>query len=98
MRNADEIRERAIAQVSGMLLRPSMYGIGQSLEFTIRAQLQDLAFIDGREADLKRLFDDLRDRGLFGPLGSWGVLNGALGADDFTDQVASIYARVASRL
>src|SRR5690349_18787309 len=98
MRTADHIRERAVAQADGMLRRPSMYGIGQSLECTIRAQLQDLAFIDARETELERLFDDLRERGLFGPLGSWGVLSSVLGTGDFTDEIASIYARLASRL
>lgn len=72
-----------------------MYGTGQAFEGTIRAQLQDLAFIDAREAEL----DLLGARGSFGALGAWGALAGVCRAvSDHTDQLASIYARVAAQL
>jgi hypothetical protein len=76
-----------------------MYGVGQSFEAAVRSQLADLAFIDAREAELEPLFAELKARGLFGPLGSWGAIAGAFGnGSDHTDRLASIYARIASQL
>jgi hypothetical protein len=48
MRTAEEIRSRSATQLEAMLLRPGMFEEGRSYERAVRAQLADLAFIDGR--------------------------------------------------
>lgn len=93
MGTAIEIRERTAATLESMLMRPHMYGTGQPFEGAVRMQLQDLAFIDSREAALDHELDRLRAYGLFGALGAWGALANAFHDEsDYTDQLASIYA------
>jgi hypothetical protein len=84
--------------LKAILLRPGMFGSGQSFEITVRAQLADLAFIDEREGELAQAFEDLERNGLWGPLGAWGVLAGLFGPGNHTDDLAALYARVASKL
>jgi hypothetical protein len=98
MRTASKIRIHAVDQLTAMLLRPSMWGDNGSYEGTLRGQLHNLAFIDEREAELKREFDALEAQGLFTEIGMWGAFAAAFPAQNATDRLASAYARVAARL
>jgi hypothetical protein len=98
MRDAAAIRERAQEVLTGILHRPSMYGVGRSYECVVRGQLGDLAFIDEREAELASALKELERRELFSALGAWGVLSATFGPGDYTDELASIYAHVAAQL
>ncbi|MFZ5893623.1 MAG: hypothetical protein ACOY0T_21350 [Myxococcota bacterium] len=98
MREAKAIRARAAEVLLAMLHSPSMWGTGQSVEFTIRSQLSDLAFIDGREDDLSQIFQELEDEGLWGALGAWGILCELLGPGAHSEVLAALYARAAMRL
>jgi hypothetical protein len=76
-----------------------MYGIGQSLEGTLRSILYLLAFIDERENERLDAFSTFEKSGFWGPFGTAGALAGALGGGlDQTDEIAAVYARLASRL
>jgi hypothetical protein len=99
MRSAEDIRQSQVTLLGNVLLRPGMYGTGQSLEMTIRAIMQLLAFIDEREDDFSQAFSALHRNGLWGPLGTAGALAGALGGHLYqTDEIAAVYARLASQL
>jgi len=99
MRTLSQIRDRAQQGLQFMLTRPSMFGTDSSYEGTVRSQLLDLAFIDDRDADLQAAFDQLRADGLFTALGTYGALAAALGGQsDYTNELASIYARVAAHM
>jgi hypothetical protein len=99
MRTILEVREQALTHLQGMLLRPSMYGMGGFYEAAVTSQLHDLAFIDSREEELTRALDQLREQGMSGALGVTGALAAALHDDsDHTDELASIYARIAATL
>lgn len=99
MRSTTEIRERSQATLEAMLKLPGMYSFGRCYEGEVRRQLQDLAFIDCRDAELAHELELLHRHGLWGSFGTWGVLANACGSGvDFIQQVAAIYARVAARL
>jgi hypothetical protein len=99
MRNSQEIRARTQKTLDSMLARPGMYGRNQVFEFAIRAQLEDLAFIDRRENELIESFGSLEAEGLWSRWGCTGILEGIAGEGGYcTDQLASVYARIASKL
>jgi hypothetical protein len=98
VRSATEIRTKLLADLKSMLDRPGMYGVEQHFELAVRSRLQDLAFVDDVGGQLDHLFRTLETDGCFGALGAWGALADAMGSSACTDQVASIYARIAAAL
>lgn len=99
MRSAEDIRKRAHEALLALLEVPGMFGVGQGYECIVRAQLDDLAFIDSRETELSHEFELLRQRGPWSQFGTWGALASVFGSrSDFTPQLAAIYAQIAARL
>lgn len=99
MRKSSEIRAWIQQNLTGMLLRPGMYGVNQSYEILARMRLSDLAFIDDREKRLALRWKKLERDGYWSQLGMYGALASAVPSlDDYTDRLASIYARVASSM
>ena len=77
-----------------------MFAIGPDVDLLFVQPLDDLAFIEDREADLAEARDDLiNGRGLSGSTGVWGRFVEKFGGDPpRTEIVASVWASVAHRL
>ena len=99
MRSSSEIHERMLSQVTAMLERPTMYGANRAFELAFCSRLSDLAFIDGRESHLERVWTTLEEAGYWGALGMYGAFAAAVrSSEDFTEVLASVFARIASAL
>lgn len=100
MRDSVTIRRHIEDQLRSVLARPSMWGGGQAVEFTIRGLLGQLSFIDERETALDDELARLEAEGLFSAMGLCGALMASCGARDdvLPDLVALVLARSAARL
>jgi len=100
MKTAAEIRRYLADNLVAILDRPGMYGVNHTFEMMVRARLWDLAVVDERTKEFEAILAELRSTHQLISTGVVGALEHYHFGDghDLTDEVASIYARVASLL
>lgn len=99
MRQPSEIRARINSDLIDMLRRPARYGLNRSYELLVQNRLADLAFIDGAEERLEQRWAQLKKDGYGGAFGMYYAFVEALPSlDDYTEQLASVHARVAATM
>ncbi|HET9895024.1 MAG TPA: hypothetical protein VFQ44_08820 [Streptosporangiaceae bacterium] len=97
MRSAEELRERWLGMMAGLVARPEMFATtGVEMESVADRLVADLCFLDDRDGERSAMREDLLDR--YGKLGVSGPFSTLFGLWQCQAEVAAIYAEVFWRL
>jgi hypothetical protein len=99
VRTIEEFKARHVETLSDAIKRPGMYGGDSSgVDLHLRMLLEDLCFIDERDADAA-IYQPLKERHLWSSVGIRGPFSRVFHfADDFENELASVYGEMAFRL
>jgi len=93
MRTIDEVRQRGLDNIAGIVTRPGMYAAaGREMEFACRDALGDLAFIDERDTEHEAARERLHFYGKRGVVGAFDAVFGT--ASNHVAEVASVFAEI----
>jgi hypothetical protein len=97
VRSITEVRQAKLDELSHLIQRPELWALdGRSIQTLIQGAIEDLCFIDEREAEYSAKCEVLYRYGKLGVAGAFQAVFGE--TCNYTAEVASVFAEMASSL